>query len=83
VECHHGSHGCKLLIGKFIRNIGSFFNILLRQPFQRKPGDVFILDRDAQMRPWIKANQKMGWGIGEEQFDGVGQSPEIAGVEPF
>jgi len=64
-------------MGKFIRKIVSFYKRLPRQLFQKKSVDGFILDRNAQIRAWKKANKKMGWGIGQEEFDRIGQPPEI------
>ncbi len=45
--------------------------------FPGKSPDRFILDRDMQIRAWKKANQKMSWGIGQEEFDSIGHPPEI------
>lgn len=62
---------------KFIRQIGSLCNRLSKQRFQGEASDGFILDPEAQIRAWKKANKKMGWGIGPEEFDRIGPSPEI------
>lgn len=61
----------------FIKKIKSFCSQPTRQPFWKKAPDGFIRDRNAQIRAWKKANHKMGWGIGQEEFERIGQPPEI------
>lgn len=61
----------------FIKKIESFCNRVSGQLFQGKSSEGIILDRDAQIMAWKKANKKMGWGIGQEEFDRIGQPPEI------
>ena len=37
-----------------------------------------ILPRDAQVKAWRKANRRMGWGIGQAEFEAIGPEPEIS-----
>jgi len=61
----------------FMERIESFCSRLSSQLFRKESTDRFILDRDAQIRAWKKANEKMGWNIDQEEFDRIGQPPEI------
>ncbi len=62
---------------KFIRQIGSLWNRLSKQRFQGEASDGFILDHEAQITVWERANRKMGWGIGQEEFDRIGPPAEM------
>jgi len=42
-----------------------------------KTFEKVILGPKAQIRAWRKVNQTMGWGIREDEFDAIGQPPEM------
>ena len=39
--------------------------------------NAFIAEPSAQIRAWRKANKKMGWGITEEEFAGIGAPSQM------
>jgi hypothetical protein len=61
----------------YLKRIKSLCNKVTRHLLRQKSGNGFILDRNAQIRAWKKANEKMGWGIARDEFDRIGQPPEI------
>ncbi len=61
----------------FRKKIKSTCQKLCGRLLWRRSSNGFILERDAQIRAWKKANQKMGWDIGLEKFDSIGQPREI------
>lgn len=67
----------EFLMRSFIKKIESFCNRLSSQLFRKKSPDRFILDHSTQIKSWKKANEKMGWGIGQEEFNRIGQPPEL------
>lgn len=55
----------------------AFFTRLRNRLLLRRCANGCILPRNAQVKAWKKANKVMGWGISQEEFDGIGCPPEI------
>jgi hypothetical protein len=49
--------------------------------FSSRPVHGFILSRDAQVRAWKRANDKMAWGIGDEEFAGIQDASKVSDEE--
>ncbi len=60
-----------------LQDIGALWDRTTRWLVPEKAYAKVILEPKTQIRAWRKGNQTMGWGIREDEFDAIGQPPEM------
>ena len=74
-------HFAKTITFKWIRHFWE--NILIRSNAKSQDQDDTILPVDRQIDAWQKANEKMAWGILEDEFHRIKAPPQITKKDRF
>jgi hypothetical protein len=64
-------------VNNALQEIGTLWDRMTRWMVPVKASAKVILESKVQVRAWRKANQTMGWGIHQDEFDAIGQPPEM------